>query len=65
MFSLCACSNLVQALVHLFPGAVSLLFNGVFVQNSLYLLHTRSTAEGFLYFRELSAAVEGGTEGED
>lgn len=27
--------------------------------------HTRSTAEGFLYFRDLSAAVEGGLEGKD
>lgn len=65
VFSLWACSNLVQALVNLFPSAVSLLFNGLFVQNSLYLFHTRSTAEGFLYFRELSAAVEGGLEGKD
>lgn len=60
---LCACANLVQAL--LFPRVVSLLFNGLFVQNSLYLFHTRSTAEGFIYFRELSAAVEGGLEGKD
>lgn len=59
------CENLVQALVNLFPRAVSLLFNGLFVQNSLYLFHTRSTAEGFLYFGELSAAVEGGLEGKD
>lgn len=35
------------------------------MQNSLYLFHTRSTAEGFIYFRELSAAVEGGLEGKD
>lgn len=56
VLSLWACANLVN----LFPRAVSLLFNGLFVQNSLYLFHTRSTAEGFLYFRELSAAVEGG-----
>lgn len=35
------------------------------MQNSLYLFHTRSTAEGFLYIRELSAAVEGGLEGKD
>lgn len=35
------------------------------MQNSLYLFHTRSTAEGILYFRELSAAVEGGLGGKD
>lgn len=63
--SLWACANLVQAPVNLFPRVVSLLFNGLFVQNSLYLFHTRSTAEGFIYFRELSAAVEGGLEGKD
>lgn len=51
--------------MNLFPTAVSLLFNGLFVQNSLYLFHTRSTAEGFLYFRELSATVEGGLGGKD
>lgn len=70
LFSVCVLSlgiwaNLVQALVNLFPRAVSLLFNGLFVQNILYLFHTRSTAEGFLYFRELAAAVEGGLQRQD
>lgn len=70
LFSVCVLSlgiraNLVQALVNLFPRAVSLLFNGLFVQNILYLFHTRSTAEGFLYFRELAAAVEGGLQRKD
>lgn len=35
------------------------------MQNILYLFHTRSTAEGFLYFRELAAAVEGGLQRKD
>lgn len=65
VFYLQVWANLVQALVNLFPRVVSLLFNGLFVQNILYLFHTRSTAEGFLYFRELAAAVEGGLQRKD
>lgn len=52
-------------LENLFPRALSLLFNGLFVQNILYLFLTRSTAEGFLYFRELAAVIEGGLQRKD
>ena len=59
----CKAMQIVYRHMHLFCRASSLLFNGLFVQNTLYLFHTRSTANGFLYFRELSAAVGGGLEG--